>query len=238
MELVDLSIELCCLLCFKEDDQIKQIITDLHQKCLKMKGLESSRDAYCTECIENKLLMLSNFPLLIRCVANCIHDINICESLRHLWYTCINIWWPWSTVSCNLQELCIFESDKLFLDLPECFMNKISTHGGLVHVILNVTNVTLNGISMLIENSPNLITFHVYLRTKVDWFISFDPKSFKSALEKKYSQRKLFLCGSFHLVKRKLTNREYCDIFIHGKIDVAPLWHDPPGITDLSICLF
>jgi len=71
-------------------------------------------------------------------------------------------------------------------------MSKVSAYGRLVHVMLNVHSVTLNGMVSLIENSPSLIVCHVYLQTESDWLISFDSEDFRSTLEKKYSARKLF----------------------------------------------
>ena len=184
LQLTYLSIDLCCLLYFKGDALTKSIIISLHQKCLKMKALESHCFIRCAECARNKKqpLLLSYFPLLIHCLTADINDVNICEKLKYLWYIGENIWWPWSVENCNLQQLCI-ESEQLAL--PDSFMNKISAHGGLVHVNLIVKCVTQNGIVALLENSPNLITYHVYIGTTTDWFISFDLEDFRSTLEKK-----------------------------------------------------
>ena len=215
LQLTYISIDLCCLLCF-EDDHTKQIIIGLHQKCLKMKALESHCFINCTKCVENKqALQLSNFPLLTHCVTTHINDVNICERLKCLWYTSENIWWPWSIANCNLQELCI-ESDQLAL--PHRFMDKISAHGGLVHVILNVNSVNLNGIATLIGNSPNLITCHVYIR----WSSCYTT-DFMSTL-KKYSERKLFLWGSYCLLKGDMPTDEFHDLLVHGNLDLVSLW--------------
>ena len=223
LHLTYLAIELCCLLCF-EDDQTKQIITSLHQKCLKVKALESSSYGDCTECVVNELpLMLSNFPLLIHCCTWFMKNVNICETLRYLCYIGDDdMWWPWSIKNCNLEQLCTFTET---LVLPDSFMNAISAHGGLVHVILNVDFVTQTGIAALIENSPNLITCHVYIQNEAAWHIFFSSGDFRSRLVEKYSQRKLFLCGSCCLVKGGWTVNETRDYLVHGNMDVFSLWN-------------
>ena len=224
LQLTYLAVDLCCLLCFEGNDQTKGIIIGLHQKCLKMKALESHCHVHCAECLENKQsLQLSNFPLLIHCVTIDINNVYIYERLRYLWYRGDNQWWPWSIANCNLQELYI-ESDQLAL--PHSFMNKISAHGGLVHVILNVHRIPLKGIAALIEKSPNLITYHVYVQThhEADWFIISDPKDFRPMLEKKYSHRKLFLCGSYRLVKGKLSTNELDYLLVNGNMDFVSVW--------------
>ena len=222
LQLTYLAIELCCLQCFVGNDQTKHtIIIGLYQKCLKMKALESYCENYCTNCIENdQPLQLSNFPSLIHCITDDI-DINICEKLRYLRYTGNNISCSWTIADFNLEQLCII-SDQLAL--PDSFMNTISAHGGLVHVILSVNFVTQTGIAALIENSPSLITCHVHIRTGAVWCILFNPKDFKSRLEKKYSHRKLFLCGSFHLVKGKICIHELRDLLRLHTVDLTSLW--------------
>ena len=219
LHLTYLAIELCCLLCFK-DDESKQIITNLHRKCLRMKALESY--CGCSDCTVNEqLLQLSNFPSLINCITRHIDIANICEKLRYLKYVGNNISCSWSTASYNLEQLCIV-SDQLAL--PDSFMSTISAHGGLVHVILSVNFVTQNGIAALIENSPNLITCHVHIRTSAVWCILFNPRDFRSRLERKYSHRKLFLCGSYLLVKGKIRSHELSGLLRWNNIDLSSLW--------------
>ena len=219
LHLTYLAIEFCCLLCFK-DDETKQIITNLHRKCLRIKALESFRG--CTDCTVNEQpLQLSNFPSLINCITRHIDIANICEKLRYLKYVGNNISCSWSIASYNLEQLCIV-SDQLAL--PDSFMSTISAHGGLVHVILSVNFVTQNGIAALIDNSPNLITCHVHIRTSAVWCILFNPRDFRSRLEKKYSHRKLFLCGSYYLVKGKICSHELSGLLKWNNIDLSSLW--------------
>jgi len=221
LQLSYLAIGLCCLLCF-EDYETKQIVTSLYQKCSRMKALESYRDHDCTYCADNEqLLELSNFPSLIHCITCNINIVNIPEKLRYLKYAYGNICSSWPNANYNLNQLCIVSEQ---LALPDSFMNAISAHGGLVHVILSVNFATQNGIAALIENSRNLITCHVHIRTSAVWCILFNSRDFKSRLEKKYSDRKLFLCGSFHLVKGKLCYVELRKLLRYHTVELASLW--------------
>jgi len=219
MQLIYLAIESCCLQCSEGNDQTIQI---LHQKCLKMKSLESYYCYACPKCLENKRpFSLSKFPSLIHCITKNIDIVDICEKLRYLQYSGNDISCSWSLAHCNLEQLCI-SSDQLVL--PDSFMNTISTHGGLVHVILSVHFVTQNGIATLIENSPHLITCRVHIRTGEVWRLLFNPRDFKSRLEKKYSHRKLYLCGSFYLLKGKLNSDEVSDLVIKHNMDFTTMW--------------
>jgi len=42
-------------------------------------------------------------------------------------------------------------------------MSSVSAHGGLVHVVLRVRSVISEGVTILLMNSPNLMTFHLNL---------------------------------------------------------------------------
>jgi len=153
LQLTYLSIDLCCLLCSEGGNQTK--IISLHQKCLKLKALESYYS--CTKCDETKLpLVLSNFPSLIHCITD-IENIIICDRLKYLHY------WhnkhSWEIANCNLEQVYILSVP---LVLSDSFMVALSAHGGLVHVILSIKFVTHSGIAALIGNSPNLITYHIY----------------------------------------------------------------------------
>ena len=216
LHLTNLGIELCCLLCFGKDYQSKQSVISLHQKCLKMKALEAYSYKKCTKCVKNKQpLLLSNFPVLIRCITRYIDLINICEKLRYLWYVGNNIS-IWPIVNCNLQELCV-SSD---LVLPDSFMNTISTHGGLLHVVFIVHFVTQSGIATLIENSPNLITCQVRIQPDA----AVDPRDFRATLEKKYSHRKLFLHGSYCLVKGSIPQWQLFHLYALHNMHFFSLW--------------
>jgi len=218
VQLTYLAIELCCLLCF-EDNQTKQ---SLHQECVKMKALESCHGKNCTKCAGNTHpLLLSSFPLLIHGVFEGINVVSICERLKYLQYTGDGVSLSWSSLNFNLEQLYI-ESDRLAL--LDSDMNALSAHGRLVHVILNINSVTQDGIATLIQNSPHLITLFVSIRTAAVWRILFNPRDFKSRLEKKYSHRKLFLCGNYHLVKGKISKHDLHDLIIQHNMAISTWW--------------
>jgi len=225
LQLTYLAIELCCLLCY-ENNQTKQSVFSLHQKCVKMKALESCLGKNCAKCAGNTHpLLLSNFPLLIHGVFEGINMVSICERLRYLQYTCDDISLSWSSLNFNLEQLYI-ESDRLVL--LDSDMNALSAHGRLVHVILNINFVTQDGIAALIHNSPHLITLLVNIRTAAVWRILFNPRDFKSQLEKIYSHRKLFLCGIYRLVKGKIPKHDLDDLIIQHNMAISTLWYSSP----------
>ena len=190
LELTYLAIEICCLLWFDGDYNNKAIIINLHQKCVKLKALQSQ--SKCTECKETKEpLLLSSFPSLIHCATCDMENVIIHDKLKYLWYIGHQRCY-WEMSSCSLEHVNIFSKS---LELPESFMVSLSAHGGLVHVILHVKSVTQTGIEALIGNSPNLITFHVH---NAGLCVSTE---FNLRLKRRYANRKLFLCGSFRLIK-------------------------------------
>ena len=73
-------------------------------------------------------------------------------------------------------------------------MSSISAHGGLLHVVLYVRSVTSEGVTVLVVNSPNLLTFHSF----IDTFELLD-QDLKAALTKKTANRKLFKGGSYEV---------------------------------------
>ena len=55
----------------------------------------------------------------------------------------------------KLEQLCI---NSMNTNIPTIFMNTMSAHGKLIHVIMYVHSVTAEGIISLITNSPGLLT--------------------------------------------------------------------------------
>ena len=90
LQLTYLRIDLCCLACSELD---KKTIISLHQKCLKLKALESYSRPSCTTCSETEQsLLLFNFPSLIHCVTN-IENVVICDRLKYLFYMGERYFW-------------------------------------------------------------------------------------------------------------------------------------------------
>ena len=146
--------------------------------------------------------MLSNFSSLVHCVftthshqcTTFLCDILIsCEQLKCLNYTesggtirSISV-----TGTVSLQQLCI-NSD--VSDIPDTFMSSISAHGRLIHVVLCVKTVTSEGVTVLVVNSPNLLTLHVSLCGGLldDKERLIQPKECIINLRQLFSHRKLF----------------------------------------------
>ena len=211
LELTYLAIETCCLLWFDGDNNNKAIINNLHQKCVKLKALQSQ--SKCTECKETKEpLFLSSFPSLIQCTTSNVENVIIHDKLKYLWYIGHQRCY-WEMSSCSLEHVNIFSKS---LELPESFMVSLSAHGGLVHVILHVKSVTQTGIEALIGNSPNLITFHVH---NAGLCVS---REFGLRLTRRYANRKLFLCGSFRLVKsNRRVVRELAELYFQRNMNLT-----------------
>ena len=116
----------------------------------------------------------------------------------------------------NLQQLCI--SSK-YIDLDNNFMDMVSVHGGLIHVALFVGSVTCEGVTILIRNSPSLLTFGLCEQRREENY----RKSLSGWLSKKFPGRKLFTLGLFCLIRQ--TEEVNCDEWLQNT-DLLPLW--PP----------
>jgi len=72
-------------------------------------------------------------------------------------------------------------------------MDAVSVHGKLVYVMLIVHSLGYEGMDTLIANSPQLLTF--FTNAHVD---GLTPDT-EADLKRKYSFRRLFICGSFEV---------------------------------------
>ena len=209
MKLTHLAICLCILLPSVEENKIE--LLDLFGKCVYLQALECFVVCkWCLSSFANKSLsILSYFKVLTHlqqtefhrhsCVTS-LHDIvTSCNQLKYLMFSVIvgplaHHFIP--TYSDSLEQLRISARD---FDLPDDFMSSISAHGGLVHVELFVRSVTSEGITQLVINSPNLLTFHALL-VDDQHFESLD-QNLKVTLKGKMSDRKLFTCEGYLVVK-------------------------------------
>ena len=74
---------------------------------------------------------------------------------------------------------------------------------------------------LYIENSWNLITCHVHIQAGA----VVNSREFRTGLEKKYSHRKLFLCGNYRLAKGKLSKLEVYNLYlVLDNMDFVSLW--------------
>ena len=206
LRLLYLAIELCVLLPYGEDDQTKQMIIGFYQNCSKLKALESYRGDHCAKCrsfVSGQSLLLSNFPSITHCLAadihyNAVQDIvSSCKKLKYFRYTHVNLSCTLAQ-NCTLEQFCIGSNDR---GIPDSFMDTVSAHGGLVHVVLRCLSVTTKGVTALIANSPKLMTCHIYAHVISSEGVQFNHRGFFSALKKKFPKRKLFSCGSCNLTQ-------------------------------------
>ena len=208
MKLTHLAIHLCVLLPSVEEDRMELI--GLFQKCKSLQALEFNVINSCDSCMSvfvSNSLVLSHFHALIHlqqfsgddnyCPTALHNIVTSCNQLKYLIFVEEYIYHKthYTTQSpvypCNLEQLYI-ESENL--ELPDDFMASISAHGGLVHVVLYVRSITSEGITVMVMNSPNLLTCHVF----IDTFELLD-KNLEAALKKKLLYRKLFEGGSYQV---------------------------------------
>ena len=110
-----------------------------------------------------------------------------------------------SPCNCTLEQLCIKSEET---DPNDTFIDTVSAHGGLVHVVFAVNSVPSEGITALIENSHKLLTCNIITVDQVydREGMRVNLKVLKVALKAKYSRRKLFTCGNLHLIQE---NKQY-----------------------------
>ena len=202
IKLTHLAVDLSVLLPSVEADKVKLI--SLFKKCKSLQALEYLISCWTSTFVSNSLSILSHFPTLIHFQHNqyyyhycptALHDIlTNCKQLKYLIFTEeSNMRRHYVTPSPvhTLEQLCI-ESE--YLDLPDDFISSISAHGRLIHVVLYVRSVTSEGITVLVVNSPNLLTFQAFIDD--DAFELLD-QDLETNLKAKMSHRKLFKCGSY-----------------------------------------
>jgi len=237
MKLIYLAIESCVLVPFEEDDQSKEIILGLHQRCTSLQVLESYNDWHdtCIKCERFNNVppqLLSHFPSLVYCSTGPTNAVlplpdivSRCKELRYFRYSnesYANL--SSLTHYCKLQEVCIAVGRS---DLPNTFLSAISAHGGLVHVVLSGGSVTSDGITTLIKQSPQLLTFHVYVHYVNPDDFSFDIKDFKSILKIAFSERKLFSSGSFKIIRNILNiphGWDFSDHLLEQNMNLTSFW--------------
>lgn len=227
-KLSHLTLDLCLLMV--PDHVHKQRMITTYQRLLSLQALEIEFGG-CKECTECSIedLLLSHFPLLIYCRLS-YDNPNILRSIittcKHLKYLCCDarakLVIPQSC-SCTLQQLCI---ESKYTDIPDSFMDMISMHGGLEHLILSVRLVTVKGIYTLIKNSPNLISFCVFVSQPLynENGRKLQSKDFKAKVKKEFCHHKLFTAGAFRLAVGNQFFYQY-DVLSELNTDLNSLWN-------------
>ena len=232
VKLTHLAVNMCVLLPHEQHG--------LFQKCTNLQALESIYcrcDATCTEkFVDRCLLVLSQFSSLIHVVITLEpyylpqtrttspqlpEVLTSCQKLKYLRYVQYhgNKQFLSPTHAYNLEQLYIMSKDT---DLSDTFLNTISAHGRLVHVVLYVSSVTRKGVSVLVRNSPKLMGFHASLYDddiKVDRIYKFVVKQF--------SHRQLIMKGNFTM---EWDHRYRCGNYI----PLADAEDEHQSITNLS----
>jgi len=179
MKLTHLGVKLCVLLPSVRDEKIISYFS----RCESLQAIESdipTTVSHGSIFLEGSLTVLSHFSSLAYFVihgfyttfgicrshnTSAVQDIlTSCKDLK-----CLNYYEAsWKSIQLiqtqNLQQLKITSR---FTDLSYSFMSTISTHGGLIHVLLEVRSMASDGISILVRNSPKLMTFHATLHGQI-----------------------------------------------------------------------
>jgi len=217
-----LAVEQCVINPYRED--YKERLCGLFKKFLNLKTFECDRGSY--ECS----LLLRHFPSLIHCILSGFSGMAIdnvlatCENLRYLKFSEFSHfgWFP-SASNNNLQQLCIETPSG---SIRDHFMDTISAHGKLEHVVISANSISANGINALVNNSPKLTTFHVYVVQPVcnESGAHMNLTTLKFTLRKRFPSRRLFtIPGGCKIVQGKEAYKKR-DRLEEQTIDVSPLW--------------
>ena len=223
MNLTHLVIDVCVFQPVIDGNLREQQLIDLYQKCSSLQALQLASPLahvlchVCAEC-DVKWSLLSHFPVLKYCKlpgnhSDLIQDvINGCKELTVLSCHCDERLLISSVFVTNLQQLSITSRNT---NIPDVFLETVSTHGGLVHVALYVNSMTLDGICNLIINSPKLLTLILNVENIIEGCRIRLKGNLKETMQQRFSGRKLFTVGSFKVE----TSLDY----LHGT-DLLPLW--------------
>ena len=233
IKLTHLALDLCILLPSVEDDEHKEKLMCLYQKCSGIRALQFSTK-YETKLFDTSAILLSQFPSLCHCVFTVNRNpypiavdsiVNCCKKLKYLNYSnnFVKLSFIILSVSLcqNLQQIFLKASRT---DLPDTFTSSLSAHGGLEHVVLFVMSVTSEGIATLVRNSPKLMTFHSVL-FEVVYVGGCTRCEFESKLKEEFSQQQLFEVGSYKVVRRDQLYTDTDQQDYEHNTDLLPLWH-------------
>ena len=87
-------------------------------------------------------------------------------------------------------------------------MDTVSAHGGLIHVAFHIHSVSSKGITTLINNSPNLLSFRLHEHKECTKNYC---SSLSASLSKQFADRKLFTSGLFSIVQQVHRYAVYSD---------------------------
>jgi len=213
MKLTHLAVDLCML---KHNDVLKERASYLFSQCSVLQALEMYNDflscCECEEFVSEDFMQLSHFPMLSFCNltrfdfhCSVVHNIvTSCNKLCTLNIHCSPCHFvpPQLTVvhSSSLKQLCL--SSHCAVITGE-FMEAVSAHGGLEHVIFIGKEITFGGIVSLVMNSPLLVTFRAAILQALEQDGIANLRVLKTTLMEMFPQRKLFTMGSYLVEKHE-----------------------------------
>ena len=231
-KLTHLSLGLCLLMVPVDYVHYRQKTINIFQTCHSLQALEVVY-GYCGDCTDWSIddLLLSHFPSLAYCKLSYDNPnilqgiITTCKNLKYLCYdNWLNTTSLPSSCCCKLQQICI---ESKYTDITDSFIDMISLHGELEHVILSVRSINISGIYTLINNSPNLMSFCTFINQPLcnQNGRKVQSKDFKIKVKKEFCHHKLFIAGTFRLA---VGNQFFyqCDVLIELNTDLSPLWDD------------
>ena len=205
-----LAIDLCMLKSCDSDDANKQKLINMFKCCQSLKALEICRDYIkgCEECTNTTDFLFSYFPSLVHCRMDCFrysafpYAIANCHKLKYLYEKDARALkenlFPLSS-NCQLQQLCIYS---LSINLTDDLVETLSAHGELECVVICVKSITINGITTLINNSPNLHVLHISMieplfNEAYNTFHCNKAYTYTDRVKEMMSYHKLFAMSSF-----------------------------------------
>ena len=149
--------------------------------------------------------------------------VNNCAQLKYLIYSSnSSLFSHLSVQHYNLEQLCI-RLYNLNTSIPDFFIQSVSAHGGLVHVVFSAGGFTGEGITALIENPLHLLTCHIYsndIKSSATG-ATLNTKDLTVTLKRKFCGRKLIICGSLNISKNK---DKFDSVVVEHDMDVLSLW--------------
>ena len=112
-------------------------------------------------------------------------------------------------------------------------MMSVSAYGRLTHVVLHTCTLYDSGITALIENSPNLLTFHIFTDYILkDWILNvrssetITTEDMTEMVKRRYFNRNLFTCGSFNIseVPPEYMGFHMDNLLVECNTDLLSLW--------------
>lgn len=207
-------------------------LCSLFYKCSNLQALQFDNCYTYDLCQENsnykiKWSLLAHFPALKYCrIEDAIEStvlqevISSCKELVCLSCTSARI--SLSPVyHFTLQQLCIAG----YIHLPDEFLDAISAHGRLVHVIFSMKSATVKGITSLVKNSPGLMTLIILMISSIhdESGSKIESSDVLCILKKAFPSRKLFAVGDCRLLQNYNDSHMMLFKFLYGT-DLLPLW--------------